>query len=391
MFEKICVPPIQPQELEFDLGLLAESLLFYDSTFLIIKHTNLLGLIRGVGPEVLIELIEEHNLKVRFLHRQFSAITMNKNTPNELFGVATIHAPKYDLENVASKAFVEATGKSGKGRRLAVRFCRSVSEVEYAKDITDSIREDMKEGTCIERFLSRRLITLGADKEISLPKKFRYYFTRQSDQGFKLETNFNFQEKNIPIQELIDPAAVLADYGTTVANMTIWAQMGSEVAVYPSQSDVIGARISGLLEKYKGNQDKIPIFQDFVFNDSHSISQAINGNHRKFSDLLRVLKQARKFKAWLISQPVDKDLLKEYHKKATENTWIEKLPGKSARFLFFTAAGLGIDKVFGTDDIGKIAGVTMSALDTFFLDHFVKGWRPNQFVEGPLKKFLDQK
>jgi hypothetical protein len=52
-----------------------------------------------------------------------------------------------------------------------------------------------------------------------------------------------------------------------------------------------------------------------------------------------------------------------------------------------TGAGLAIDATFGPH-IGSAGSVALSAADSFIFDKFLKGWRPNQFIEGPLKKFL---
>jgi hypothetical protein len=37
---------------------------------------------------------------------------------------------------------------------------------------------------------------------------------------------------------------------------------------------------------------------------------------------------------------------------------------------------------------GAIAAAALSAGDAFLLDKILKGWKPNQFIEGPLKQFL---
>jgi len=38
---------------------------------------------------------------------------------------------------------------------------------------------------------------------------------------------------------------------------------------------------------------------------------------------------------------------------------------------------------------GLAVGAASSAADTFLLDKLLKGWRPNHFVDGKLKPFLD--
>jgi hypothetical protein len=37
---------------------------------------------------------------------------------------------------------------------------------------------------------------------------------------------------------------------------------------------------------------------------------------------------------------------------------------------------------------GTIAATALSAGDTFLLDKLLKGWKPNHFIEGPLRQFL---
>lgn len=42
----------------------------------------------------------------------------------------------------------------------------------------------------------------------------------------------------------------------------------------------------------------------------------------------------------------------------------------------------------GTGCADPIGGVVSRAADAFLLDRFLKGWRPNHFVDGRLKPFL---
>jgi hypothetical protein len=37
---------------------------------------------------------------------------------------------------------------------------------------------------------------------------------------------------------------------------------------------------------------------------------------------------------------------------------------------------------------GAAVGIGLSAGDYFLLDKVIKGWKPNQFVNGPLKDFV---
>ncbi len=53
-------------------------------------------------------------------------------------------------------------------------------------------------------------------------------------------------------------------------------------------------------------------------------------------------------------------------------------PMKVIRFLIFTGGGLLVP---------ALAALGLSAADAFVVDRLLGGWRPNQFVNGPLKGF----
>lgn len=389
MFERICIPPIEPEGTRFDLGIVAESLLFYSETFIIVAGNSLSGLVRQLGPELLFCLIDEHQLKVRFIDHNLGAITGNKGTPFERYDVGLIHAEKHSLESAAQKAFIEVTGKSGRGRRLAARFCRSVKPIKYAEAITNRITEDMTRGIFLEEFIKRRLVSLGAVRSASEVHAFKYRFQLDPGRGFVLDADLETKNLVSKFSELSDPASILAQYGTTVANMSLWAQISSEVAVYPRQADVISARLEPMLKEYSRQQKEVAAYQEFVLDDSRAIREAINSGARSLDELVVVLERARKFKEWLTDLSEDTNLIKQYHKDVTSDSWIDKLPNKSARWVLFTGAGVGLDAA-GSGGVGTATGVALSALDTFFLDQLLRGWKPHKFVEGTLRGFIQQ-
>lgn len=389
MFERICVPPIEPEGTRFDLGLVAESLLFYGETFLVVAANSLPGLVKQLGPDLLFRLMDEHRLQMRFIDNNVGAIATNKGTPFARYDVGLMHVERLSLESVAQNAFIDATGKSGRGRRLAARFCRSVQPIQYAESITSRITEDMKRGIFLEAFIKRRLVSLGAIKNIQDIQKFKYRFELDPGKGFVLDTDLNLGRSSDKLDEVLDPSTVLAHYGTTVANMSLWAEISSEVAVYPRQADVIAARLEPMLKEYSRTQTEISAYQEFVLDNSKALREAINTGARKFDEFIPVLERSKRFKEWLSDISKDTSLIKQYHKDVTSDSWIDRLPGKSSRWFLFTGAGLVLDAV-GAKGVGTVAGITLSALDTFFLDRLLKGWKPHQFVEGPLRKFINR-
>jgi hypothetical protein len=393
MFDRICISPLAPEGTRFDLGLLAESLIFYSKVSLILGRNSLRGFLEQIGPDLLLELITEDYIDVRYVDHILGAITAGKGTSVELYDVGLMSLQGSDLQSESRKAFVEVTGKNGRGRRLASRFCKSVNLIQHQQKVTEEITRDMREGTYIEAFIRRRLARVWGNAIPNSFSTFHYRFTLIPGRGLQLQTNLDLKAvRNLPpaLAKLADPASVLAAYGTTIADMTLWAQLNSEVAATEEQEDVLSSRVDSLVHNRTASVEKLSLFQDFIFDDARAVREALNTGKRQFKEILPILSQARKFHDWLSSQAPESNLLKAYHKEVTTRTWIDKLPAKTARWAIFTGAGIGLDSI-GAGGLGIAAGVAASALDAFFLEKLIKGWRPNQFVEESLKDFLNPK
>ena len=63
-------------------------------------------------------------------------------------------------------------------------------------------------------------------------------------------------------------------------------------------------------------------------------------------------------------------------------SWLDRLPGRAARFALFTSGGAVLDLAAGLP-----IGLALGLADTFILDKLVRGWRPNQFIEDVLAPF----
>ncbi|MFZ0320284.1 MAG: hypothetical protein WAL56_14270 [Candidatus Sulfotelmatobacter sp.] len=129
------------------------------------------------------------------------------------------------------------------------------------------------------------------------------------------------------------------------------------------------------------------MFQESVVDDVPSILEVVNSGKKNFRDVARLVRQAEKFKEWLRKQGGSEDLRGSYCKEVAHLDWADKLPPKSLRFLMMTAAGLAVGAATGPV-VGAVATAALSAGDTFLLDKLLKGWKPNHFIEGPLKQFL---
>ena len=72
------------------------------------------------------------------------------------------------------------------------------------------------------------------------------------------------------------------------------------------------------------------------------------------------------------------------------------MPAKLSKMAVFTGLGAALDVTLGTHGASTFAGAAISAAadaalstgDEFLLPKLLRGWRPNQFIEGPAADFL---
>lgn len=388
MFKRICIAPEHPRGTHFDLGLVGEALVFYGEVILIVQYSSLKGLLEQCNPETLLRYLQHGRLKIFYRDNVLGAISRNENTSVGRYDFGLISSAKQSLENAAIDLFVEATGKSGLGRRMAAKFLRFAELISYDIGITSQIVEEVQKGDYISEYVSRRL-GRSLSKELAGGVMFQFGNVIAGE-GFPLSTNINFSKSND--LQLIDeglrkPSSILANYGTTVADLSLWSKLDAEVAVNDNQADILRARFDILLNQRRDSDKIISTFQDLVYDDARAIRHAINSGIRNLDDLYPIVEASSDFSHWLQQQEPKGELIKAYYRKVVSDSWIEKLPVKTTRWAIFTGAGLAMD-LFGAGGLGTGAGIALSVLDSFLVEKILKGWKPNQFIHGELQHFI---
>ncbi len=378
-------------EKPIDLGMLAEALLFYQSVNVICNRSTLKQLIIECGYETLLEFITAGYLKLTFLENNTGILTKNTNTPNEYHEAILYEAPVLKLQSAAPKLLQELTGKSGKGRRMANQLTKLVGTIKLATSLTTDIIEDFSDPQYI------------CDSAIHLLKRLAPEYRHPGDiifrpsrdgSCFRVETNIDFESVNKSYHRRVPPSHsslstsyLLSILSNIRKDLYLSSRYSSEITTDDVNSEILQIKFKELIQKRIQSGEDISAFQDFTLNDAKAIRESINANARSFSDLLKLLHRAEKFKGWLKGKEADIDLLKEYYREVTSSSWVDSLPSKTSRWLLFTLAGIGIDAL-GAGGLGTAFGVAISAADALILDNLIKGWKPNQFIEGPLKKFV---
>jgi hypothetical protein len=383
----------------FDLGLLAETLVFYQHVNLVADGDMLKSLLRVCGPDSLLALIQDGSLSLAYVQNHLAyvqnhigSLRINDNTSAERHDFALIDFPgRTALQEVLPKFLQEITGRSGRGRRLAKRLSDLILEESYDKSVVDGARADLKDTAYAQEAVSRVLRYLVP--EYDLPEPFE--FTVDSTDGrLRVETNIDFaradelyQRRFPSANSRIDKDFLLLRLAGVRGVLHLGARVSSDLAISPLDSIVATCRFTHLLRERAQNDDVLRLFQEFVFTDGRTIREAVNSGQRTFADVVRLAAAARKFKDWLKGKPSSRDLLREYCGEVSRIDWAERLPSKSIRWVLFTGVSTLIG-VVAHPLAAAVAGVTLSAADTFLTDKLIKGWKPNQFVSGPLTEFV---
>lgn len=149
-----------------------------------------------------------------------------------------------------------------------------------------------------------------------------------------------------PTHSSITPVYLLSLLYNARADAYFAADYMAEIVTTPVASGIINAKFHELLSRRKRSAGQIEMFQTQYLDDARAVREAINSGERTFEDFLKILQRAQKFKKWLGTRNPDAELLREYYKAAAADSWVDRLPSKSLRFVLTTLFGLGADMLF---------------------------------------------
>ncbi len=394
MFESICIRNQSQAETAIDPGFLAESMLFYSDVLVVASEGILAQLAKVCGPDVLIELIQGGHLRLSYEHQLTGISTNNAGTPNERHSAVMFSSPEHALQNLAPRLFTQLTGRSGKGRRLANRFTKLVQTINRGPDAFADFGSDLLDNRYIKSVVRQLLVFYAPEYAIPDPLTFEVH---EAGNEYSVNTNIDFADLNRsyhlhvpPSHSSLNSAYLLSHVLTARDNLYFASTTNADLALNQISSQILVTKVNSILDRYHNNLSQLDIFQDFLFNEGRAIAETINSGQKSFADWLRILERADNFRKWLKDKPTDSNLAKEYFNEVTRGSWIDNLPGKSFRWTLFTGAGLVIDAL-GAGGVGTILGVGTSVVDSFLVDRLIKGWKPNQFIDGALRKFVSRR
>jgi hypothetical protein len=375
-FESLLVTDQGANEAPIDVGRLGESLIFYDSVHLVVGPRQLEYVLEHIDAAVLTELLETASLHVTY--RDFVHATHTRTD-----GVIEFHTPIFvGAETFRLDALLEQSLAAFKGgRQIASKLLDLIKVEDRGPENYQSPNAFLNNAawttTCIANLLEQYI---GRDK---FTDDVRLALTKH-DSGFTVDTNINFKAINASRPAYLPElnAARFMGMVCEACNHLVLASRSNADLHTSSLTSVVSRNLMlpvlAHTERSDGNVER---FQTMLFESGHAIAEAINSGQRSFDELIPVLARARNFKRWLSDHTAATELVHAYYRDVSTGTWLTNLPLKTFRWLVTTS--LGLIPAYGT-----VAGAASSLVDSFLIDELAHGWRPNQFVDGPLRRFV---
>lgn len=400
MFGSICVHNPQPVGSAFDLGVLAEAMVFYRQVHVLAGPSEILSLLRICGPDSLCAALDSGFIELVYLENHLGVATINDGETNERHGLVFTESAVQKFDEWVHKELLSWTNNRRKSRNLTDRLVRHVKPTRWKTPEASDARNDLLDPDFANACARAAAPHLAPGY---IPPADAYFLVKLENEssiparGFtmdmSIETNFDFDIANRLYRRAVpdarfNKAAVLAEVFAGLTDLRVAASFSEEMAGSPSAMAVAELKLSQLLSGRDQSARRIDIFQEWTCGNGRAIREAVTEKKKNFEDILRLTEAAGRFKEWLADVDPSSDLVKDYVQAVCSASWADKLPPKVVRILLFNAAGAAMSALT-TPVGGATTGLLLSALDTFLVDRLVKGWKPNQFVEGALKQFID--
>jgi hypothetical protein len=380
------------------LGEIAEALLFYRRVHIVLDPLSLKPLIDGLGPSGLLELLDRDG--VSSVYSEDMAITQNypitATYQLHSFGTATISSavnetrvrrtPRDRLRGLLESRMLT----KGDADRFVARFARKVPIEKYAGDffiaggIHKAASEDLREHTYITEAARRIVANTPGFEHFATNLRFDI---EPVDKRFAVWTNIDFDAGNArrkqlsPGSEDFTESNILSAILDARIDLTLAAHYGSDFHTSAVNSGIVRLRSADLLRRTGISETKLLQLHDMVLDGYPTVAEAINHGKRSFDDFLKLLDRSQHFREWLHQMGPDADVVREYIQRlAAKEDWISSLPAKVVRYVLSSVVGLA----------NPVAGMAIAAADMFLLERMARGWRPNHFMDGQLRPFLEE-
>ncbi|MGA8725386.1 MAG: hypothetical protein WB565_10090 [Acidimicrobiales bacterium] len=378
-------------ERPLDVGALGEAMLFYGEVRLFADRAVMNQLVRELTPDELFTALSEGYLRITYVDGGFGIVTNNSGTPFELHRPVSFRVESMAFDDVVDNAFAAKTSNESKARKLRRRLSPYIDQHHWDDKVQLAVLQDLQSGEYVAQAV-RAVIKAAAPGLAGLDSCS--FEVSEQDGLFSVATDIDFSAVNLafhrqvsPDVATISPAFILAELVEGQVQLQRSAEYQADLATDSLTSELLELKCADIIERSTRSHVGIEIFQDRLLT-GRAVREAVNDGQRSFSDLLDVIHDARRFRSWLQSTDEDRDLLDAYYEEISKRSWIDRLPTKAVRWAIFGTAGLSLAALGLPPDAATVAALGLGAVDELLLDRIGHGWRPSQFVDGNLSRFV---
>lgn len=389
-----------------DAGSVAEALVYYGKTDVVVRGGTLVPFLRAFSFRALMRAIEMRLIQLTYEVAGHVVIT-NKN-PSEVHGFAIAGQTGSRGKGTMSAAeqielhITRELGRSSETRAQARLLGQHVKERIQIESVLHAIQSQIMDKPYLENCIREMLRTLVPGYAIPSDLGLDTFDTGE---GFVILTKLNFEEINriyhqtVPVERSsLNMAELLARMLDAEKELDFAGKCDDDLWLDETDSAILQLRTNSLANSAVASREHIDYFQGVEF-EGRAFRSAINSGERSVSDLLDLLEQddARKFKDWLSKQAPTGALLKEYDRAVFSNrSWTTQLPFKATKLMVFSGIGAALGYAEGMLGLGVAAGAAASyvtnlavgASDEGLTAKLAKGWKPSQFIEGAATQFV---
>jgi hypothetical protein len=374
-----------------DVGAVAESLIYYGEVSVIAGIGTLEELLSRIPPFVLLDLLKYDRLTVHLASDNIG-IQTSQVGKDELHNLVTFSNLSSEPRAEAERRFREAAGNTSQAKLGGRKFVQLLRSLDHSAFDQNKVYEAMADAATTESVV-RTILRIIAPGYV-LPHPLRFRLQRAGGSGFAVDTNIDYPRANAMYSQIIPPshssltaARLLSMLQYAQEELYYAASFNSEIATDRVHAQICMHTVDSYLQRRSRSETQLSQFEEVALDGAKSIKEAVNSGVVPFSEILRLLDSADKFREWIRKQPPDANLLTEYYQAVISETWADRLPTKTVRWGLFTGTGVALDVAL-TGGIGTAIGVAVSALDAFVIDKMIQGWKPHHFIERELKPVL---
>lgn len=376
------------------LGNLAEALLFYDQTHLVLGWASLENLLLQIGYSTFERLLKERLIKATFIN-EMVAIATGENLPaDHEFSFMTIgrSSSGQAWPDRIAPVLVKTGVDQSKARRKAKELLKLMppsrlsSGMPAGGGVGDLFVEQVRrfpDLTSQATIFSNFRLPLGARPTIGkfqlvevAPATFRIV----GDHGWSAVSD---HLKGSRINESPGQSVALAAYSAFV-DFALASRFGGDLIAGAEDEALVAEQVGVAMHRRLRNAHEIAQFSYVEFGEGCGVAQAIDSGERTFSEFLELLERGRKFKDMLKNANPSVGLLRAYQDEVAKGSWLNQLLPKPLRFGFVNGVGVLADALGG----GGAASIAIGAVDEFILDRIRFGYSPATFVQNKLRPFV---